>query len=402
MPDMHALHQDALPDAAMQYISMQTSAFNNKLCTVPVYSASSRQSTFVSALNPFATPFVPSTTHHPVAPRHLNPEAFRQGMANHPDRDFVNKLVHDCTYGVSIGYTGPRAPRISHNWPSAFDHFDAVQQCIEKDIRLGVTAGPFDSPPFENFVGSPMGAFTKKRSTKVRVIHNLSWPPGSSINDFIDIEDYRVKYMSVDDVVEQIRLLGPGCQLAKLDLADAFKHIPVTPSDWEPLGYTWYVWDPVQGQYQLKHYFDYMIEFGARSSPHLFNNFADGAQYVMVYDGVTYVEHYLDDFITAGPADSDTCANNLQIMLDTCDHLGFAVNPQKLVPATTRLEFLGITLDTDTMETSISDERMADVMDELQKWTDRRTCTKRDCSLSLVNSRLFPVWSSLAAPLSGA
>lgn len=359
--------------------------------TVPVYNVNtstySYADTLPSRLNPNAKPFVP-TLASPRSVRQLNPDAFRQGLAGHPDSDFVDRLVYNCTHGVTIGYTGPRAPRISHNWPSTYEHAQAVQASIEKDIRYGVTVGPFASPPFSNFVGSPMGAFFKKRSHKVRVIHDLSWPPNSSINDYIDIEDYRVHYMSVDDVVDQIRILGPNCQIAKLDLEDAFKHIPVHPSDWELLGYTWYYWDPASNCVQPQYFFDRMIQFGARSSPSLFNEFADGAQFIMTGNGVTYVDHYLDDFITVGPADSDICSQNLQIMLDTCDSLGFSVNPRKVVPATSQLEFLGITLDSESMEISISTERMNDVMGELHKWRDRQSCTKREL-LSLIGKLTF-------------
>ena len=28
-----------------------------------------------------------------------------------------------------------------------------------KDLQAGFTIGPFSSPPFEHFVGSPLGAF---------------------------------------------------------------------------------------------------------------------------------------------------------------------------------------------------------------------------------------------------
>ena len=75
-------------------------------------------------------------------------------------------------------------------------------------------------------------------------------------------------------------------------------------------------------------------------------------------------------------------------MLDTCHDLGFAVNPRKVVPPTTQLEFLGITLDTFMMEMRISDERLDDVMSELSKWQSRKSCTKREL-LSLIGKLNF-------------
>ena len=111
-----------------------------------------------------------------------------------------------------------------------------------------------------------------------------------------------------------------------------------------------------------------MIQFGARSSPHLFNNFAEAAKFVMERRGVSYVDHYLDDYVTAGPKDTHICDANLNIMLNTYQDLGFAVNSKKVVPPTTEMEFLGITLDTVKMEVRTSEERIGKVMTELLQW----------------------------------
>ena len=208
------------------------------------------------------------------------------------------------------------------------------------------------------------------------------------MNDYIDADDFRVHYMSVDDVVDQIWIYSPHCQLAKLDLEDAFKHIPLRPQDWELLGYTWYIYDPVIDAIKPQYYFDKMIQFRARSSPHLFNNFAKAAKFVMERHGVSYVDHYLDDYVTAGPKDTDICDANLNTMLSICQDLGFAVNPKKVVLPTTELEFLGITLDTVKMELRISEERIEEVTIELLPWKTRKSCTKREL-LSLIGKLIF-------------
>ena len=107
-------------------------------------------------------------------------------LAEHPDQSFVNTIIDYAVHGVPIGYTGPREFRECVNWPSARQYRTAVEASIEKDVKKGRKLGPFATPPSENFVGSPMGAFPKKHSVnKYRVIHDLSWPPGRSVNDFI-------------------------------------------------------------------------------------------------------------------------------------------------------------------------------------------------------------------------
>ena len=63
-----------------------------------------------------------------------------------------------------------------------------------------------------------MGVFLKKRSPrKIRVIHDLSWPPGESVNDHI-FEDCSVHYITMDKIASLVKHCGSGCFMAKLDL----------------------------------------------------------------------------------------------------------------------------------------------------------------------------------------
>ena len=161
----------------------------------------------------------------------LKPEAFSHGLAQHKDREFVDRIVAACTQGVDIGYRGPRLYHEHENWPSVYKHAATVKASIEKDTQTGVTIGPFTQPPFQAFVGSPMGCFKKKHSSKYHVVHDLSYPPGQSINHHIDIDEYRMHYMSLDDVVSKVQQLGQNALLTKLDLESAYKHIPIRRED---------------------------------------------------------------------------------------------------------------------------------------------------------------------------
>ena len=61
------------------------------------------------------------------------------------------------------------------------------------------------------------------------------------VNDYISPEDSRVSYVSFDDITRKVYDHGRGSLLAKLDLADAYKHVLVHPDDWDLLGCTWNV-----------------------------------------------------------------------------------------------------------------------------------------------------------------
>ena len=60
---------------------------------------------------------------------------------------------------------------------------------------------------------------------------------------------------------------------------------------------------------------DGALPFGLQSAPKIFTAIADTLQWVMINRGVSAIDHYLDDYITMGPAGSgERMANLLQII----------------------------------------------------------------------------------------
>ncbi len=105
----------------------------------------------------------------------------------YPDQTLANDLLHDIHPGINIGFSENRYGQIYDNHLSATTGPEAVARELERELSLNRKIGPFLTPPFANFVGSPMGAILKKRSmpAKWRIIHDLSWPAAHSINDGI-------------------------------------------------------------------------------------------------------------------------------------------------------------------------------------------------------------------------
>jgi hypothetical protein len=207
------------------------------------------------------------------------------------------------------------------------------------------------------------------------------------VNDFIFPEDYSLQYISIDSVVHRIKKYGYGTELAKVDIMDAYKNIVVQKSDWDLLGSTWeYV--NSDGEVKKEYYLDLVLPFGCRSSAKLFDNFATALELIMIHRGVTDVDHYLDDYITAGPGGSGVCQHNLSLMLQTFEDTDFPVNPDKTVLPTPIIEFLGIILDTIKMELRVSEERVTNIVAELCQWIGRRSCTKRQL-LSIIGKLIF-------------
>lgn len=84
--------------------------------------------------------------------------------------------------------------------------------------------------------------------------------------------------------------LGKGFLLAKIDIESAFRNIPVHPDDRHLLGMMW------EGDL----YIDTVLPFGLRSAPKIFNAIADGLEWVAKNCGISFLEHFLDDYITLG------------------------------------------------------------------------------------------------------
>lgn len=82
----------------------------------------------------------------------------------------------------------------------------------------------------------------------------------SSVNECIPLAPFSLYYASVDDAIRLIKIAGHGAWLAKADIIDAFKVMPIHPADWPMFGVKW----------QSAFYFAVSLTFGCRSSLHLF------------------------------------------------------------------------------------------------------------------------------------
>ena len=247
---------------------------------------------------------------------------------------------------------------------------------------MGRLYGPFAKPPYAHFIVSPLGAFLKRDKFKVRVIHDLSFPSMGSVNGDIDPADYSLHYSSVDDAARFCNEFE-GAFMAKIDLKDAYKHVPVHPSDWHMLGFQWaMINEPVYI------YYSKVLNFGLRSAPALFDQFAQALQEFMWYKGATKrIVRYVDDFLIVEGSKSE-CARSLQVALTTSTDSGFTVQHSKVTPPAKVIEFLGIIIDSQMGELRISEDRIVEVKGILAGWLDKRVGTKRSL-LSLIGKLAF-------------
>ena len=86
-----------------------------------------------------------------------------------------------------------------------------------KEFKLGRMLGPFLVQPLNPLICIPVGMLEKKNSMDMRRITHLSYPQGLSINSFIDPEDCRTNYQTLDMVLKLVAKHGQGCFMAKED-----------------------------------------------------------------------------------------------------------------------------------------------------------------------------------------
>ena len=78
--------------------------------------------------------------------------------------------------------------------------------------------------------------------------------------------------------------------------------------------------------------------------------------------------HYLDDFLTIGPPDTNTCQKYMDTIKEVCKILGVPLAVEKVEGPSTVLSFLGITLDTCKMEARLPEEKLTRVQHTVADW----------------------------------
>ena len=169
-------------------------------------------------------------------------------------------LLDGFTDGFRLGCLVPPKANIAKNHKSVYDHPEVIKKHITKGIALGRIAGPFTKPPFENFISSPLGIVPKSEPGKYRIIHDLLYPKNASVNTGVPRANAEVHYDSIDTIVDLVYRHGRGCLMAKTDIEDAFRIIPIHPLDHSLLGFSF------EGEF----YFDRCLPMGASSSCQIF------------------------------------------------------------------------------------------------------------------------------------
>ena len=169
--------------------------------------------------------------------------AWEQVLHTHSDREFADLIVRGIWEGFRIGFDFSgfgSTVSCDRNMLSALEHPDVVDEYIAEECRRVLVLGPLKQLPTASLIVSRFGVIPKRgRENKWRLIVDLSFPEGHSVNDGIDPQSCSLSYVTVDDIAARVRALGRGSLIAKCDIKHAYRQVPVHPQDRILLGMQW-------------------------------------------------------------------------------------------------------------------------------------------------------------------
>ena len=167
---------------------------------------------------------------------------------------------------------------------------------LQKESSNKAIIGPFRENPFKSGIKiSPLNSIPKKETSERRVIMDLSFPKGASLNDYVSKDEYlgekiELVYPKVDDFIQLIKQKDIGCLLFKTDLRRAFCQLNLCPSSYNLYSFV-----------LNKHIFcDCVLPMGAKSSAFLCQRFSNAISFILFKIGI-YILNYLDDLASAEP-----------------------------------------------------------------------------------------------------
>ena len=306
----------------------------------------------------------------------LNIDQWQTYLVDYWDKQLLEFLQ----FGFPLGFNRQCPLKNDNtNHKSAMEYPQDIDAYLTEERDFGAIIGPFAEHPIENAHFSPFMTRFKPNSSNRRVIIDLSWPKGYSVNDGVEKDGYmgsefRLTFPTLDDLTQRLVKLGRGAHIYKIDVSRAFRHLKVDPFDYDLLGLTW------GGTYV-----DTCLPFGTRHGSQFFQRTSDAVRYVMRqmnYDIINYIDYFLG-YGTPSVADA-----SFHALLDVMAKLGLTISQKKLVRPTTKAICLGIEVDTVAGTVAIPPDKLADVKAMVNHWDQKHYCTKRELQ-SLLGTLLY-------------
>ena len=218
-------------------------------------------------------------------PSSLNILEWHHRLYDYPDKSLCDFLE----FGWPVGYTSSTLPvQTTHNHGSARSNptvIDDFLSCLSNP-----TCSPFVTNPLSVDISISPLQIVYSRTGKPRVVVDLSYPPGHSVNcgilrDTYLGEPFSLRLPGLDALLDIICQTGQHCHVFKKDLSLAYCQLRIDPRDYHLLGY----------QHRDNLYFDIAPPFGLRYSAMMCQTTTSTVTYIYKKLGYSCT-NYIDDF----------------------------------------------------------------------------------------------------------
>ena len=297
-------------------------------------------------------------------------ESWKKYLLDYKDQ----KVLQYLQFGFPLSISQPELldNQSPTNHFSALQFQEAVSLYLAKESSHGAMLGPvksFGHHSGHKFVHcSPILTRPKGQNNR-RVILDLSYPKGLSLNDQVDRSRFdgdlfSLKFPSIDYIVKEICSHKNDVVISKIDVARAFRNLRVDPADAVKLGIRW----------GNDVYIDVAVAFGWVHGSAAFQRVSDAVTFIMAQHGIKMFA-YIDDYIMASPrAYSDAEFQRLASLLT---ELGLPSNPDKQTPPCRKLTCLGIQIDLDNNELSIDPDKLQSIHNECIATSGKRHLSRK-------------------------
>ena len=157
----------------------------------------------------------------------LHSGAWEQYLVDYPDQRLLKYLMFG--FPLSIDKRNELNNHHIVNHFSAHQFPDAVTEYLHKQTKESAIVGPVSEVNHPAFHCSPL-LTGPKDGDKRRVIMDLSYPKGNSVNDFVDKDafdgtQFTLCFPTVDDIADDIIACKDDPVLFKVDMARAFRNL---------------------------------------------------------------------------------------------------------------------------------------------------------------------------------
>ena len=289
-------------------------------------------------------------------------DALEAELGDFPFPALAAFVLFGLRWGFDTGTNVQEKQVSSSNLKSADQQPEAVLEWLQTEVERGHMA-VFDEAPHEFYrscgigiVPKPDGADGEKRWRFISDFSRSGEGREESINAGIDAEQWRLKMLSVWDVVDLMAEFGDDARWSAIDCEWGYRQLDVHPDLYHTQVY----------EHLRRWYVDYRLVFGSSSSPAIYNAVMECVEFVCqqridvaLGAGQAKVRHYLDDFIVIG-RNLAVCKIATEIMLQTFKDLRIPLSHSKSQLNRSSGIYLGLALDSCRQHAAIPKKKKAE------------------------------------------